>query len=426
MSSPGDEKLEFTFRKCLGAGGFGEVYLAEHYTKGGISRLVAVKVLKSEFGADSDAVKRLRDEGQILAMMQHPAILGVHHFAEVDGRIALVTEYIEGIDLASYCVPGNLMPKRAALGIVGEVASALDFAYHTNNPKTGRKLKLIHRDIKPENIRLSIHGQVKVLDFGVARSNEMQRAAKTAMGDILMTPGYGAPESLAFGVTGPKVDVYALGATLYRMITGEKFYQDKPITFQLNLAMDTADYAIFLDKRLDLVKSIPISELLRDMLQHTPERRLTAADVCDRCEDLVRKLKGPPYQRWARERDEHTVSAGVPGPLVGKSVTHQGEVVQASNQEVRRAQTPHSSSRRQTPSPAKRHASRQPTRKPSRSPSRTPASAAARTEIRDRDEAPPPNTINIALAVGVVFALAFAVCGLMSTFLMFVYMVTQQ
>ncbi|MBT3222805.1 MAG: serine/threonine protein kinase, partial [Proteobacteria bacterium] len=326
------ERLAFTFRECLGAGGFGEVYLASQHTAGGIKRLVAVKVLSGEFDDDSDAVRRLRDEGQILAMLAHPAILGVHQFTRVNNRLALVTEYVEGFDLGSFCAPDTLMPPRAAVGIVGVVADALDFAWRTHHPETGRPLHLIHRDIKPENIRLSLTGQVKLLDFGIARTTEMTRQAKTAMGDVLMTPGYGAPEALAFGVTGPKVDVYALGATLFRMLQGERFYGKRPIEFHLALALDTQDYAEFLAERLARVRHGATRDLLSSMMAHAPEHRPSAGSVCEQSETIVNRMGGPTYAQWTREyhAPAHEPS-NVSSPLEGMSLTSAGEVVNSGS-----------------------------------------------------------------------------------------------
>src|SRR5690606_31293680 len=158
----------------LGTGRFGEVWLAEQRTRGGLDRLVAVKILREQYEETSDAVKRLRDEAQILAMLAHPCIVGIHEIMRIEGRLALVNEYIEGIDVESFCTPDRLLPPRVAVGIISRVAGALDWAIHTPNPATGRPLNLIHRDIKPANIRLSSFGEVKLLDFGLARSNEMK------------------------------------------------------------------------------------------------------------------------------------------------------------------------------------------------------------------------------------------------------------
>ena len=99
--------LAFTFHSCLGQGGYGEVYLATQH--GNIQRQVAVKVLRPEYQEGSDAMNRLRDEGQALAFLQHPAIVAVHEFARIDGRLGLVMEYIEGADASLFTDKDHLL-----------------------------------------------------------------------------------------------------------------------------------------------------------------------------------------------------------------------------------------------------------------------------------------------------------------------------
>jgi serine/threonine-protein kinase len=315
----------FVLHKCLGAGGFGEVYLATENTEGGITREVALKVLHEALDEDSDAVKRLRDEGQVLAMLAHPAILGVHEFARVDGRLSLVTEYVEGADLAWFCVEERRVPPRIAYLVTLAVAEALDFAWKSPNPQTGRPLHLIHRDVKPENVRITRAGQVKVLDFGVARSTEMQRRAKTAMGDVILTPGYGAPETLQFGVLGPAVDVFALGVTLYNMVTAETFYDNEDIGSQVLLASDSVEFGNYLDERLSLVEDRDLYALLRDMLEFAHELRPSMAEVAERCERLSRRVGGPSLLQWSKTAVFPEVAAKV-GRLDGAHVDFDGSV----------------------------------------------------------------------------------------------------
>lgn len=294
-------RLAFTFHSCLGEGGFGEVYLATQHTEGGITRDVAVKVLHERFHDGSDAVKRLRDEGQALAMLAHPCILSVHEFARVDGRLALVTEYVEGVDLSHFCVPERLLPVKVAVQVLREISEALAFALTTLNPLTGRPLELIHRDVKPANIRISVDGKVKLLDFGVARTQEINRQAKTAMGDVLLTLGYGAPEALAFGVSGPSVDVFALAASAYEMFAGTPFYGISDLQYQLSLALDSEDYALHLDKRLEAISNLEVRALLKVMMGFAHETRITAAEASDRADEILGTLDGPSLGKWCRD-----------------------------------------------------------------------------------------------------------------------------
>ncbi len=267
-------RVSYEFEKCLGRGGYGEVYLARQQRPGGLNRRVAVKILRTGLGKEKQAVQRLRDEGRMLALLDHPAILGVIEMTRISGRVALVTEYVEGIDVSKCCKRGFLLPQRVAVGIIGEVAAALHTAWHTVSPETGRALELIHRDIKPENVRLSKHGEVKLLDFGIARSTQIMREAQTAAGSMPFTPGYAAPEAFNEGIQVAASDVFALGVTLYRMVVGERLYEGLDLSSQLTINSSPERFASYLAKRLTRVKADHrVCDLLRDMLAYDLEER---------------------------------------------------------------------------------------------------------------------------------------------------------
>lgn len=325
-----DGRLAFTFHRCLGEGGYGEVYLATQHTDGGIQRDVAVKVLREPFDDDADAVKRLRDEGQALALLSHPAIVGVHQFARIDDRLALVMEYIEGADLSYYTDKERLLPERVVVEAVREVAEALAHALEVSNPLTGRPLGMIHRDIKPANVRFSVDGKVKLLDFGVARSEEMKRRARTAMGEVLLTPGFGAPEALGFGVTGPAVDVFALGVSMFELLVGEPFYGKTDLKFQVALALDSEDFNQYLGERLELVANETLRAELRKMLSFTHEHRPTAAQVADTLDGIWRGMDGPTVGKWARTTQFPDLSYDTTA-LCGRRVDGEGVVLGAKD-----------------------------------------------------------------------------------------------
>lgn len=294
--------LEFTFHDCLGKGGFGEVYLATVQKAGGIARQMAVKVLKEGLDDEDDAVQRLRDEGRILGMLNHPAILGATDMCRINGRIALVMEYVEGMDITRTCKPDRLMPAKCVVQAIGEIADALHAAWSTLSPETGNPLHLIHRDVKPENMRVTTQGQVKLLDFGIARSGEMSRNAKTKMGELPFTPGYAAPECFRRGTQGAESDVYALGCSMYRMLVGERLYEDMEVGEQFATASLDDVYNPWLLERLALVhvEDKRIMSLLQRMLAYEMEERPTAEEVANLAEEITESLEGPSLSNWAR------------------------------------------------------------------------------------------------------------------------------
>lgn len=296
-----EKHVSFTFETCLGDGGIGEVYIARRVQPGGAVRRVAVKVLKTDLQNAPEAVQRLRDEGRMLAVLDHPCILRVLEMTLLRGRVALVTEYLEGLDLARATRPNTRLPERVLLGVVGEVASALHCAWTTPSPETGKPLNLIHRDIKPDNIRIGPQGEVKLLDFGIARTTEMYRHAKTAQGQLPFTPGYAPPEAFTRGFQGSSSDVFALGVTLYRLLVAEKLYEGVDLAGQLQVCAVRERYDAFLEKRLARLKTDePIAALVRSMLAYEPDDRPTAQEVERRCKELEAAADGPDRARWAR------------------------------------------------------------------------------------------------------------------------------
>ena len=148
----------FHFLRELGSGGFGSVFLAKVEHADGFSRLVAVKILKNQWTDSEEIASRMRDEARLLGLLRHRNIVDVLGLTSIDGRVAVIMEYLEGVDLRF--VSRRLMAEnekfsvRAVLDIGFSVASALDAAYN-RPPFAGEKpLRVIHRDIKPNNIML--------------------------------------------------------------------------------------------------------------------------------------------------------------------------------------------------------------------------------------------------------------------------------
>ncbi len=296
------------------------MYLATQNRPGGLARRVAVKVLKVDLEEDGQAVLRLSDEGRMLAALQHPCILAVRELTRIDGRLALVTEYVEGIDISVCTRPDSLLPSRAVVGIVGELAGALDCAWNTLSPETGQPLHLVHRDIKPENVRLSRHGEVKLLDFGIARTTQLYRNADTAVGDMPFTPGYAAPESYTKGEQTERSDIYALGVTLYRLLVGERLFQGIALQQQFQVTASAERYEPFILERLERISAASdVKDLLRDLLAYEAPSRPTAAEVQARCDRIADTIPGPTHARWARAQHHHG-PRNVGGSLVGRTV----------------------------------------------------------------------------------------------------------
>jgi serine/threonine protein kinase len=243
----------------------------------------------------------------------------VLELTELAGRVSLVAEFVDGVDLSRCCRSTHLLPPRVVVEAMAEVASALDSAWTTPSPDTGEPLHLVHRDIKPENIRLSKYGEVKLLDFGIARTYQLTREALTATGQMPFTPGYAPPEVFAENAeVGNYTDVFAMGATLFRLLVGERFYEGKKLKAQLNLSADPEDFAAFVEERLVLIAHDGLREVLRGCLSYRKETRPSARALHNSLSAIADTLDGPTCARWARGVNFPAPSAVEGGSLTGQ------------------------------------------------------------------------------------------------------------
>jgi len=193
----------------LGSGAMAVVYKAKQIS---LDRTVAIKVLPKKFVQKSDYVERFYKEGRIAAKMNHNNIVQAIDVGEVGGLYYFVMEYVEGRTLYDDLSKGKIFSEKEAIDIVLQLASALGHAH---------SLGLVHRDVKPKNIMISKDGVVKLADMGLARETTDVKAAKHEQGKAFGTPYYIAPEQIRglVDIDG-RADIYALGATLFHMVTG--------------------------------------------------------------------------------------------------------------------------------------------------------------------------------------------------------------
>ncbi len=216
----GDKLGPYEILTPLGAGGMGEVYKARDTR---LDRFVAIKVLPEHIARREDLRRRFEREARAVASLNHPHICVLHDIGNQDGTGYMVMEHLEGETLAARTARGAL-PLDQALRLATQIADALDRAHRAG---------VTHRDVKPANIMLTRDG-VKVLDFGLAKSaskpgpaEETLATALTTEGTVMGTPQYMAPEQFEGKEADARADVWAFGAALYEMVTGQKAFQGK-------------------------------------------------------------------------------------------------------------------------------------------------------------------------------------------------------
>jgi len=197
----------------LGTGGMGVVYEAEDLR---LHRKVALKFLPEELAEDPDAARRFRREAETIAALSHPHICVVYDIGEHDGRSFIVMEYVEGVNLKTHMTRRALTTAQI-VEITLQIAGALEAAHAKS---------IVHRDIKPGNLLVASNGEVKVVDFGLARrfrsedTDEVGIEGSTIPGRPLGTANYMAPERILQMPLDPRCDLFSLGVVMYEMATG--------------------------------------------------------------------------------------------------------------------------------------------------------------------------------------------------------------
>ncbi len=250
----------FEIGEVIGRGGMGVVYLA-HDTK--LDRSVAIKSMPAALVGDSTVRMRFKREAKSLAALSHPNIAVIYDLIEPDEEHGyLVLEYISGATLAERCADGPIALEQA-LDIGRQLAEAVCAAHEKG---------IIHRDLKPGNIKITPDGQIKVLDFGLARSSDPmdQNPDITQAGHIVGTPSYMSPEQARAHSTDQRSDIWSFGCIMYEMLTDHRPFAGETATDTLARVIEREpDWEL-------LARNAPanICALLRQCLEKDPKRRL--------------------------------------------------------------------------------------------------------------------------------------------------------
>ncbi|MBA4062319.1 MAG: hypothetical protein C0501_01170 [Isosphaera sp.] len=258
----------------LGRGTTGVVYLARHAA---LNRTVAVKLVGGSASAATRA--RFRTEAEAVARVQHPNIVQIFEVGACPAGAFIVLEYVDGGTLKDK-VAGVPQPPRDAARVVETVARAVHHAHQR---------RVVHRDLKPANVLLTAAGVPKVADFGLARSLDATGGTATLTADFVGTPAYAAPEQVAahHGPIGPGVDVYALGAVLYELLTGRPPFQADSIPRLLRMVADEDPVA---PRRLRPDVPRDLETVCLKCLRKEPGRRYATAE--ELADDLARFQAG--------------------------------------------------------------------------------------------------------------------------------------
>ncbi len=295
---PGYENLGL-----IGKGGMGIVYKALQCRA---NRLVALKMIRGGADLQPDQLERFRFEVEAAALLRHPNVVQIYEVGEADGRPFFSLELLEGGTLKEKLAAAPIPPRPAA-GLLAEIARAIDAAHIAG---------IIHRDLKPSNILFDSLGTPKITDFGLAKRLESD-AGQTVSGQVVGTPSYMAPEQARGdkSAVGTAVDIYALGAVLYEMLTGSPPFRGATPSDTIQLVINQEPVS---PSRLQPRIPRALETICLKCLAKEPSRRYaTAGELAD---DLGRFLAGelilarpaPAWERaanWAKRKPATALSA---------------------------------------------------------------------------------------------------------------------
>jgi eukaryotic-like serine/threonine-protein kinase len=308
----------YTLLRRFARGGMAELYLARHTGAAELDpKLVVIKLVSSRYAKDATFAQMFEDEGRIVTTLNHPNIGHVFEMGQVAGQYFLAMEYIHGWDMRDIirrCLAGgHPVPPLVAVQVGAQICQALDYA-HKACDLDGTPLNIIHRDVSPSNIMVDYNGQVKLVDFGIAKA--AGRSSLTVPGTIKGKVRYLAPEQVLGKDLDARCDVFTLGTSLWEStVGGHLFSGKKPVEIYKAIAKDAIrrpsayvqDYPAELERILlralaqDVEQRYPSARALQDDLEAmmasfgiTPEKGTLT--------EFIRGLFAPEYSAWEEAR----------------------------------------------------------------------------------------------------------------------------
>jgi serine/threonine protein kinase/Tol biopolymer transport system component len=315
MLTAGENFSHYKLISAIGAGGMGEVYLAEDTLLG---RKVALKVLPAEVVKNQDRMRRFDQEAKAAAALNHPNIAHVYEIGEFEGMNFIAMEFVEGVSLEEK-IAGAPLPVAEIVRIGSQIADALDEA-HSHG--------IVHRDIKSANVMLDRRGRAKVLDFGLAKlspfvDSEDKTAVKTRSGIVMGTASYMSPEQALGRETDARTDIWSLGVVLYEMTTGRLPFHGESITETIDKITHTQPEAI---ARFNYDVPPELEVIIKKSLRKVPDERFQSAHdllidlkALSREMDLAEHSLAPSFQR---EGDGETPFRPETGEQATKTLIH--------------------------------------------------------------------------------------------------------
>ncbi len=284
---------KYRLGKVLGRGGMAIVYEAMLHEGGSVGQRCVVKRILPEVARDSSFVKMFLAEARLSVLLRHPNIVRVFEFGAMQGQPFLAMEHIEGFDLVQVARRvanlKRLIPVEIACRIVAEVASALDYA-HALHDGEGRPLEIVHRDVSPSNIMMTATGDVKLLDFGIAKAASHMRDDLTRTGTLKGKISYMSPEQAEGDPVDRRSDIFSLGIVLHELLTMRRVFRGEDDLQTLRRIRDANPPAPS-SMRPDITAELD-TIVLRMLARNREDRFQSCGEVVQALAPIVRERRG--------------------------------------------------------------------------------------------------------------------------------------
>ncbi len=344
--APGSMVARYSLLAKIATGGMAEIWLADQAGLQGFKKLIVIKRILESYSQNADFVSMFLDEARIAAQLNHPNVVQIFDLGEHAGAYYIAMEYLPGENLSAVVrtgiKKGQPLPLTLAARVMSGAAAGLGHA-HNKLGGDGKKLGVVHRDVSPQNLIITLDGNVKVVDFGVARA--ANRATQTTDGHIKGKIAYMSPEQAAGTMVDSRSDVFGLGVILFEVTTGTRFYESREMPHMIAMLCGAGPLPTALERNPAVPEAL--SKIIDISLSRDPSKRYASGnELHDALEGWLHTqpetvgpgavetyLKGLFGEQWGKRAEfiESARSGGLTPSGIRKSLKRETDVSMPGN-----------------------------------------------------------------------------------------------
>lgn len=267
---------KFILLDKIASGGMAEIFMAQTIGPGGFEKIVALKRILPSYGTHEEFISMFIDEAKVTSSLSHSNIVQIYDFGKINDNYYLSMEFVDGKNLRQLLArteeQKRLIPLEHTVYIVSKICQGLDYAHRFRDKKLGQALQIIHRDVSPQNILISYEGEVKLIDFGIAKTR--RQSGKTKSGVLKGKFGYMSPEQASGSPMDQRSDIFSTGIILFEMLTRQRLFTSNN---DLNTLKKIQEAKIPAPSHFNPDIPFELEEIVLKSLQKNPELRYQTA-----------------------------------------------------------------------------------------------------------------------------------------------------